>query len=148
MPTGYRNAFITAAPDCPVAVGTVPRQALSIAGLEHALLIDRPYHYTARDLVLDVHRRHKNVGESELDAFRAFLFARSHPCMRLSMLTKRWGWGVHYDEQGRMALYGAETPEYRRFASRSDLRVMAARPSRRLFNSLHRSGISDFGTGR
>jgi hypothetical protein len=51
--------------------------------------------------------------------------------MRLSMLTKRWGWGVHYDEEGRMALYGAETPEYRRLAVQSGLRVMPARASRR-----------------
>jgi hypothetical protein len=131
MATGYRNAFITLSPDCPVAAGQVPRQAMSIAGLEHALLIDRPYHYAADDLILTVHRRHKDIGDDELDAFRAFLFAKSQPCMRLSMLTKRWGWGVHYDEEGRMALYGAETQEYRRLAMRTDLRVMAARPARR-----------------
>lgn len=128
----YRNAFITLAPDCPVAAGTVPRQATSIAGLEHELLTDGPYHYTTHDLILHVHRQHKNVGDAELDAFRAFLFAKSHPCMRLSMLPKRWGWGVHYDEHGRMALYGAETGEYAAFAMRSDLRVLAARPARRL----------------
>jgi hypothetical protein len=146
MATGYTNAFVTIAPDCPVAAGTVPRQPMSIAGLEHALLAGNPYHYAAHDLILDVHRRHKNVGDSELDEFRAVLFAKSHPCMRLSMLTKRWGWGVHYDDQGRMALYGAETPEYRRFALRSDLRVMAARPSRRMPGSRHRFGISDLGS--
>ena len=127
MATGYSNAFITVSPDCPVEAGQVPRQVMSIAGLEHALLIDRPYHYTADDLILDVHRRHKNVGDAELAAFRAYLFAKSQPCMRLSMLTKRWGWGVHYDEQGRMAIYGAETQEYCHFAMQTDLLVMAAR---------------------
>jgi Family of unknown function (DUF6157) len=134
MATGYVNAFITIAPDCPVTEGTVPRLATSIAGLEHALLLNRPYDYTAHDLILEVNRHHKNVPDIDLDAFKAFLFAKSHPCMRLSMLTKRWGWGVHYDGQGRMALYGAETDEYRQFAMRSDLRVMAARPSRRLLD--------------
>lgn len=132
MATGYRNAFITLSPDCPVAAGQVPRQATSIAGLEHALLVDRPYHYTAKELILAVHRRHKDVGDAELGEFGALLFAKSQPCMRLSMLTKRWGWGVHYDEQGRMAIYGAETQEYRIFAMRSDLRIMPARSARRL----------------
>jgi Family of unknown function (DUF6157) len=132
MVIGYENAFITLARDCPVAAGFVPRKAMSIAGLEHALLIGDPYKHNASDLILAVHRRHKHVGDAEVDEFKAFLFAKSHVCMRLSMLPKRWGWGVHYNEQGRMALYGAETEEYQQFATRPDLRVMAARPSRRM----------------
>lgn len=131
MATGYVNAFITLAPDCTATAGTVPMQATSIAGLEHALLTERPYHYTSDDLILNVHRHHKDVGDADLDAFTAFLFAKSHPCMRVSMLPKRWGWGVHYDEQGRIALYGTETEDYRRLAARKDLRVMAAVRSRR-----------------
>lgn len=131
MATGYVNAFITLAPDCPTTAGTVPRQATSIAGLEHALLIEAPYRYTGEGLILAVHRRHKDIGDADLEAFRAALFAKPHPCMRASMLPKRWGWGVHYDEQGCIALYGAETEEYRRFAAREDLRVMAAVRSRR-----------------
>lgn len=131
----YTNAFITLAPDCPIAVGQVPRQAMSIAGLEHALLFRSPYRYTAPDLIFEVQRRHKNVRDAELSAFRVWLLAKPQPCMRLSMLPKRWGWGIHFDELGRMAIYGAETSDYRRFAMRSDLRVMAARPSRRVGSS-------------
>lgn len=137
----YTDAFITLAPDCPVAVGQVPRQPMSIAGLEHAVLLAHPYRYTASDLILEVQRRHKQVRDADLPAFRAYLFAKSHPCMRLSMLPKRWGWGVHYDEQSRMAIYGAETSNYCHFAMRSDLRVMPARPSRRVVGSPQRSSI-------
>lgn len=131
MPTRYVNAFITLAPDCPVQSGTAPRLATSIAGLEHALLTERPYHYAGEDLTLQVHRLHKAVADEDLPAFRAFLFSKSQPCMRLSMLPKRWGWGVHFDGRGRMALHGAETEAYQTLSTRSDLRVMAARSSRR-----------------
>lgn len=131
----YTNAFITLAPDCPITVGQVPRQAMSIAGLEHALLFGFPYCYTATDLIFEVQRRHKNVRDVELPAFRAWLLAKPQTCMRLSMLPKRWGWGIHFDELGRMAIYGAETSDYRYFATCSDLRVMAARHSRRLGSS-------------
>jgi hypothetical protein len=141
MATGYANAFITLAPDCPLAVDTVPRQAMSIAGLEHALLIDNPYHYTCFDLILNMQRHQKNVSDDELEAFRSFLVAKSQPCMRISMLAKRWGWGVHYNELGLIALYGAESQKYRNLSMRSDLRVMAARPSRRLSGSLHRKSF-------
>ena len=69
--------------------------------------------------------------EADLDAFRAWLLARSQPDMRLLMLPKRWGWGVHYDEQGRIAILGVETEGYRRLAADPGLRVMPARASRR-----------------
>jgi hypothetical protein len=105
---------------------------MSIAGLEHALLLGFPYRYTAPDLIVDVQRRHKNVHDAKLPAFRAWLLAKPQPCMRLSMLPKRWGWGIHFDELGRMAIDGAETSDYRHFAERSDLRVMSVRPSQRL----------------
>lgn len=131
----YTNAFITLAPDCPITAGQVRRQAMSIAGLEHASLLGFPYRYTAPDLIFEVQRRHKSVRDVELPAFRAWLLAKPQPCMRLSMLPKRWGWGIHFDELGRMAIYGAETSDYRHFAMRSDLRVMAARPSRRVGSS-------------
>jgi hypothetical protein len=137
----YTNAFITLAPDCPIAAGQVPRQPMSIAGLEHALLLAHPYRYTSADLIVEVQRRHKHVRDSDLPAFRAWLFAKSQPCMRLSMLPKRWGWGVHFDELGHMAIYGAETSDYRHFAKRSDLRIMPARLSRRLGSSPRRSSI-------
>lgn len=126
MATGYMNAFITLAPDCPATAGTVPKQATSIAGLEHALLTERPYHYTGEEMILAVQRHHKGIGDADLDVFAATFFAKPHPCMRASMLPKRWGWGVHYDEQGRIALYGAETDKYCRLSARTDLRVMAA----------------------
>ena len=135
MATGYKNAFITLSPDCPVAAGHMPRQSTSIAGLEHALLSERPYYFNAEDLILQAHRLHKGVSDADVEAFSVFLFTRSQPCMRLSMLPKRWSWGVHYDEQGRKALYGAETRQYRHIATRSDLRVIATRPMRRLIGS-------------
>ena len=37
--------------------------------------------------------------------------------MRASPLPKKYGWGVHHDRAGRIALYGVESEEYRRFAS-------------------------------
>ena len=132
MANGFRNAFITLAPDCPVAAGHVPVRPTSIAGLEHSLLIGDPYHYTAEELFLAVQRRHKNVSDAELGAFKAFLASKPRPCMRLSMLPKRWGWGIHFDARGRMAIFGTETQEYENFSTRTDERVMPAWPSRRM----------------
>ena len=53
--------------------------------------------------------------------------------MRASPLTKRYGWGVHHDAAGRMALYGVGTAEYRRFAEGAvaGVEVVAAMRSKR-----------------
>jgi hypothetical protein len=48
------------------------------------------------------------------------LLSKPHPCLRASMLPKKFGWGVHYDSEGRIALYGKESPEYRTWASTAD----------------------------
>lgn len=131
MATGYTNAFITVAPDCPGRAGSVPERATSIAGLEHRLLTEKPYCLTGDDLILAVHLRHKGIKRTDREAFRAALFSKPHPCLRASMLPKRYGWGVHYDDKGRIALYGVESDDYRRFAARKDLQVIPAMRNRR-----------------
>lgn len=132
MATGYLNTFILIAPDCPVDIGTVPPRPASIAGLEHALLTAAPYQLTGEDLILAVHLRHKQVDDGEdREAFRVALFSKPHPCLRASMLPKRYGWGAHYDCNGRIALYGRETEAYRILASRDDLAVLPAMRNQR-----------------
>nr|WP_281349931.1 DUF6157 family protein [Paenibacillus tengchongensis] len=45
------------------------------------------------------------------------MFAKKHPCLRASMLPKRYGWGVHFNGEGRIALYAMESPEYDHYAA-------------------------------
>jgi hypothetical protein len=131
MAMGYLNTFVAVALDCPVGEGTVPGKPMSIAGLEHAVLTADPYRLTGEELILAVHARHKGVADSDIAAFRAALFAKPHPCLRASMLPKRYGWGAHYDAKGRIALYGVETDEYRRLTSRVDIAVIPAMRNRK-----------------
>lgn len=127
MATGYTNTFITIAPDCPVAEGVPPPNAESIAGLEYALLSEAPYRLDGDDLIFAVHLRHKRIGpDADLVVLRGAVFSKPHPCLRASMLPKRYGWGAHYDEEGRIALHGVETADYRRLATRADLAVIPA----------------------
>jgi hypothetical protein len=120
---GYTDTFITVASDCPVVRGVIPvgkdnRKPVHV--LQYELLAERPYGHTHADLLFEVHVRHKSVPAEEIEArgeeIRAELLARPHPCLRASLLPKRYGWGVHYDGAGRIALYPMESEEYRRFS--------------------------------
>jgi hypothetical protein len=127
MATGYTNTFITIAPDCPTAESVPPANPASIAGLEYALLMESPYGLTGDELIFAVYLRHKKIDRrTNLDVVKAAVFSKPHPCLRASMLPKRYGWGVHYDERGRIALYGAETNEYRRFTACERLKIIPA----------------------
>lgn len=132
MATGYTNTFITVAPDCPVAVGVPPATPTSIAGLEHAFLLNAPYELTGDDLIFAVYLRHKDIhDDADLEAIRKAFFSKPHPCLRASMLPKRYGWGAHYDEKGRIAIYGAETEDYQRFSISKSLKIIPAMRNRK-----------------
>jgi hypothetical protein len=52
--------------------------------------------------------------------------------MRASPLTKQYGWGAHYDEAGRIALYAVQSEEYRRFSRDTTVRKFSAMRSKRV----------------
>lgn len=122
-----KNTFVLIAPDSPVSEGTVPPprgDSPTIAVLQHELLTAKPYSRTLEDLMFAVHVRREGLSKadakSQAETIRAKLFAKSYPCMRASPLPKKFGWGVHHDAKGRIAIYGAESEEYRRFAKGVD----------------------------
>lgn len=120
MPTAP-HTFVQVAPDCSAERGTAPaskREPPPTHVVQFALLIADPYRYTNEELILEVFARRQGLGGPELEssrgALRDELFSRPHPCMRASMLPKKFGWGVHSDSGGRLALYARESESYQR----------------------------------
>ena len=115
----YVDTFITVADDCPAPAGIAPPvrgDKPSVAVLEFELLSKSPYKHTQDELIFIVHVTRLGLTPSELKqrgkAVHAELFSRSHPCMRASPLTKRYGWGVHHDAAGRIAIYARGSQHY------------------------------------
>jgi len=124
MDTNYYQTFITVAEDCLSERGVVPplRGGMPTkAGLEYELAANHPYRYTSDELLIEAHLRHRELSGSDLaqegEALRAAFIAKSQPCLRASMLPKKFGWGIHFDEAGKLALYPVESEEYQAFAS-------------------------------
>jgi hypothetical protein len=118
------DTFVLVAPDSPVTKATVPAArgvAPTVPVIQYELLTSRPYKFTLEDLLFEVHVRRAGLSRAQVKArsaeIRAELFAKPQACMRASPLPKRYGWGVHYDGRGRLALYAMESEEYRRFAA-------------------------------
>jgi Family of unknown function (DUF6157) len=132
------NTFVVVADDCPARCGVAPKprgDTPTKAVLEHRLLSAHPYKHTLEDLIFEVHLARNEISDAERKnrggEIRAALFATPHACMRASPLTKNYGWGAHYDEKGRLAIYCRESPEYARLSQAGDLEVVKAMRNRR-----------------
>lgn len=133
----YRNTFISVAEDCRAVRGEVPPQragAPSVAGVQHALLSARPGFWTEEDVQLlssPALRGRGDVDAGELARLREEYFAQPRPCLRASPLPKTFGWGLHYDDQGRITLHAVGSPSYARLSSDPALTQLRAMRSRR-----------------
>ena len=136
----YTNTFILVAPDCPVSSGIVPvrRGATeTIPVIEYELLSKNPYKFTQDELIFQTHIRRHGISPTEASRQRAAiwteLFRKPHPCMRASALPKKYGWGVHHDEAGKIAIYAMDSKEYAKFmqaSSASPKLIFAVRSKR------------------
>lgn len=113
----YFDTFIAAAPDSAASTGMLPgeRATPSVAALTHRMISEHPYEYTSDDVVFAVYADRHGIAEAERNAARDSYFAKPQPCLRASDLGKKYGWGIHCDGEGRVALYGVDSAEYGQF---------------------------------
>lgn len=139
----YTNTFIIVSADCPVTTSKVPvssRAKKTAYEIEFDLLSSNPYRYNEQELIYEVHIRHKDLDTSYVSSHAEEiwqdLFKKPHPCLRASQLPKKFGWGIHYNEEGRIALYGMETDEYSDFTATGEGKpaIVPAMRSRRTPN--------------
>lgn len=116
--TNYFNTFIQIAEDSPAKEAEVPPatdKAPTVARLQFELMYDQPYTQTSDDILFEVYARKNNIAAKDRKAAREQFFSKGQPCLRASPLTKRYGWGVHSNAEGKVALIPAGTKEYAQF---------------------------------
>ncbi|GAB2660110.1 DUF6157 family protein [Saccharopolyspora gloriosae] len=116
----YVDTFIAVAEDCPAKTGTVPPAKgddPSVSARTYALIAGHPYEFTSGDVLFTVFADRQGIPDEDRVHARLEFFARSQPCLRSSQLGKRYGWGIHADARGRLALYAVDGPEYAEFTS-------------------------------
>ncbi len=123
--TNYRDTLVTVSPDSPVAASVVPGKPGAIATLQHGMLDGRPYAMTSDDLLFAVYAaRHPGA---EREAF----FSKPQACLRASPLVKQFGWGIHHDGEGRIAMLAVESAEYRALVADAGVKKTPGMRSRR-----------------
>ncbi|SEC60757.1 DUF6157 family protein [Paenibacillus sp. GP183] len=111
----YYGAFIQVAENCHVRVAEIPESkgdSKTIPVLQYEMISNHPYKYTQEDVLFEVFAHRNKLTEADRKAAREDFFSKGQPCLRSSSLGKRYGWGIHNDAQGKVALYAVESDEY------------------------------------
>ncbi len=132
--TNYFDTFIEVAEDTKASLGTKPpsKPNKTIAELQYELLIKNPYKFTSDDILFQIYANRNGFIESEYEQARKEFFSKGQACLRSSPLTKMYGFGIHADSNGKIAIYRMETEQYEQFKNDSKLKkVKAMRTSKK-----------------
>lgn len=133
--TNYYNTFIEVAEDSPATHGEQPKARgdnKTAAELQYEMLAKHPYKYTSDDVVFQVYADKNDLTKAEYKKAREEFFSKGQPCLRASPLTKRYGFGIHADTNGKIAIYGVDTAEYKAFTKDPKIKkVKAMRSSKK-----------------
>jgi len=129
--TNYCNTLILVSEDCKATTGTIPPRPGTVAAMQYQMISAAPYAMTSDDLLVTITGQRREVPEEEIDALREEIFSKGQPCMRTSPLVRTYGWGVHHDAQGRVALVAKDCAEYDRLADDPGVTKVRGMKSRR-----------------
>lgn len=132
--TNYIGTLIRVADDCPVVEAEQPPvggRVPTVAALQYALISERPYELTSDDVLFEVHACRNSLPADERPEAREAFFTKDQACLRASPLSKRYGWGIHHDAAGRVALVPVGSDEYQALAADPAVQQLKAMRSKR-----------------
>jgi hypothetical protein len=112
----YYDTLIEVADDCPVSEARPPHARAgnkTKALVEYELLVAHPYTYNEEDIAFEVYALLHEIPKSSWRQERERFLSKGHPHLRVSALAKRYGWGLHNNSEGKVALVAVESREYR-----------------------------------
>ena len=112
----YHDTLIEVADDCPATEAQVPHgrgAEKTMAVVEYELLIKHPYTYNEEDIAFQVYAALHHIPKATWPTERKKLLSKGHPHLRVSPLAKRYGWGIHNNADGKIALIAVESPAYK-----------------------------------
>lgn len=132
--TNYFNTLIEIAEDSGATSGQVPPvrgNKKSVANLQYEMLHGHPYEFTSDDVLYTVFATRKEIATDSWEEQRDVFFSKGQPCFRASPLTKRYGWGIHSNADGKIALYAVDSEAYQRLVADTSVVKKKAMRSKR-----------------
>jgi hypothetical protein len=99
--------------------------------MQYEIIHKHPYEYTSDEVVFAIYAARSGVEAADMEAQRAAFFSKGQPCLRSSPLGKRYGWGIHFNDESKIALYACESEEYAQLSNDPALKQLKAMKSAR-----------------
>lgn len=131
--TNYFNTLIEVAEDTKADCGTKPpsKARKTAAEMQYEMVAAHPYKYSSDDVFFQVFAERNDLTSAEWPQAREEFFSKGQPCFRASPLTKTYGFGVHSNNEGKVAIFGVETEEYQQRIADTNIKKVKAMKSRR-----------------
>ncbi|WP_462410252.1 DUF6157 family protein [Neobacillus sp. Marseille-QA0830] len=131
----YKNTFIKVSEDSVVDSAIIPlprNNKPTIATIEYDLISNNPYKYTQEDVQFQTYLIKSQIQSEQLDEIREQFFQKPKACFRASPLVKKYGWGIHYDNEGKVAIYDVNSEGYERFLNSDQITLIKGMRSKRV----------------
>lgn len=133
----YYSTLITVADDCNAVVATEPPARggnKTAAAVQHEMLVDHPHEFDSEEIIFESwYRRQPNAADLSPDeraATREQFFSKPQACLRASPLAKSYGWGLLFDEEGKVALVARGSERYQELIGGGDTNVQLVKAMR------------------
>lgn len=135
MSVDYFRTLIAVADDCPVEVSRVPQPRAgkpTAATLQYEMLAAHPGELTSQDVLFDswLARQPGDKPAAEVERLRKQFWSKPQACLRSSPLPKQFGFGLLFDQRGRITLVPRESDRYAALLVDAEVTVRKALRSR------------------
>jgi len=113
----YYNTLIEIAEDSPATKAEVPKPKggkKTKPVIEYEMIANHPYKYTEEDIAFETYAVLHNIPKALWPRERQTFLSKGHPHLRVSALAKRYGWGIHNNAQGKVALIAVNSLKYKK----------------------------------
>jgi hypothetical protein len=132
--TNYFDTFIEIAEDTKASCAEKPKSkgdSRTVAEMQYEMISRNPYRFTSDEVLFEIFAKRNDVSETEKENARNAYFSKGQACFRASPLTKTYGFGVHFDAEGKMAIYPMESEQYEKFINDNAIKKLKAMRSSR-----------------
>ncbi len=132
--TNYQNTLITPAEDTKAVHAVMPplkQDKKTIANLQFDMIYNEPYKYTSDEVLFEIYMLRKGAEHDPVADERKAFFSKGQPCLRTSALAKQYGWGIHHDAGGRVALVAMESEDFKALVADPGVKKVKAMKSSR-----------------
>jgi len=113
----YYNTLIEIAEDSPATKAEVPKPKggkKTKPVIEYEMIANHPYKYTEEDIAFETYAVLHNIPKAGWPKERQTFLSKGHPHLRVSALAKRYGWGIHNNAEGKVALIAVNSLKYKK----------------------------------